>query len=104
MGKLGAKVSRVLKEYFAGARVDLRAGESEAVGGFVVWDGFNGLPDRERVRRVDRALKKELGKDEYRGVSVIAPFTPAEMVAWREEMARPQSRPVSAGSKRMVGS
>jgi acid stress-induced BolA-like protein IbaG/YrbA len=45
------------------------------------WKGFDGMPDRERQRKLWGALRDELSSQEINSISLILTFTRAELNA-----------------------
>jgi acid stress-induced BolA-like protein IbaG/YrbA len=57
------------------------------VGGHVVWDGFDGVEQIERQRRLWNTLRAELNADEFVHVGVILTLAPIEVAAWTDAAA-----------------
>jgi len=79
MDELIARVSRVLQERFPGAEPALAPVPlGERAGGFLVWDGFDGVPQRERQRMIWDTLRARLAREDQQRVTAILTLTPVE--------------------------
>lgn len=88
MASLLKKIDTAMKRAFEESGTELqRFLPGSSVGGYLEWRGFAGMSMRDRVRRVWDVLEHELGPSELRRVSIIMPFTPAEMRFRREQLA-----------------
>ena len=74
-------------------RVQFHIGEivpgSERIGGYIVWAGFDGLPQRERQCVVWKALRDTLLPTEQQHVSAILTLTPHEEQGIKENEEMP---------------
>lgn len=77
---LAEKVEASLKARFAGASVELDPPvPGERIGGFLIWDGFDGVEQIERQRQVWKELRDKLDASEQQDVSAILTLTPDEV-------------------------
>jgi hypothetical protein len=73
------KVRGVLSAEFSGADVRLEPVQGNGrVWGFLIWPGWEGLDQIDRVGRVWDVLRSRLTPDEVRQVSAILTMTPDE--------------------------
>lgn len=93
MGPFLKKLDRLLRAGFDGATTELENFKTDRkVGGFLIWDGFVGVDMTERVRSIWALFERELPRPELKWITLIMPFTPAEMVVRREELARDENK------------
>ena len=86
MGNLKEKVATVLKESFEGAEPELEINESaDKLGGFLIWEDFEGEPQIDRQKQVWTVLRSRLDREEQRKISAILTVSPAEMAVMRDD-------------------
>jgi hypothetical protein len=85
METLIEKIEVIVSSVFPGCSVELESRDEETIGGFLLWNGFEGIDQYDRQVEVRNLLRKRLSKDEERAVSFIFAFTPYEMANMREE-------------------
>jgi hypothetical protein len=83
MGNLITEIDRQLHQAFAGSEVHLEPVPGERIGGYMAWQGFEGISHRERQHAIWAYLENNL-PDELDNVSAILAFTPGERDAYRE--------------------
>lgn len=74
-----------LTRAFPGAETELEYfPDSEKVGGYLIWDGFDGLEQIERQRTLALNLRESMGAQYRTKVTTILTVTPAEVAVMRE--------------------
>jgi len=73
-------LSTVLQQAFPGSTPELEQfAPLSKVGGFLIWDGFDGVEQLDRQRLVSTALRRLLPPDELLQVTTILTATPEEV-------------------------
>ena len=78
------KLRGVLHTEFANSRDELEPRPPRKVGGFLIWEGFSGLEQIERQRKVWEVLRERLNQEDQRRITAILTATPAEWAAMTE--------------------
>lgn len=76
-----ARINRRLEQSFPGATVELETPYDDRVGGVLLWDGFQGVDQIDRQRRLWKALRSGLTQGEQLRVTAILTVTPSERSA-----------------------
>ena len=84
MGQLIQQVDTILSQTFPGSERYLEIVPGERIGGYMAWQGFEGVAYYDRQRRVWDTLQANLPQGEPEHVSAILAFTPGERNAYRE--------------------
>lgn len=72
-------VEEALRDNFPGAEIRWEDdSEHSRAGGTLLWEGFQGVPQLERQRRVGAVLRQRLG-ERKQDVGVIFTLTPSEL-------------------------
>ena len=70
----------VLQQLFPGSTPELEQFQPlTKVGGFLIWDGFEGVEQLDRQRQVHAALRQTLSQVELQQVTTILTATPEEV-------------------------
>lgn len=86
MEKLMERLREIFASEFPGSRAELDVWpESDRVGGFLVWRGFQDVEQLDRQRQLERALRKNLTRRERMHVTLIMTATPRELAVMRAE-------------------
>ncbi len=79
MDKVLQKLKKVLKEEFPSAKLELeRNGPSAKIGGLIIWRGFSGKDDVERVERVWRTIRRSMTQAEQEQLTFFFALNPIE--------------------------
>jgi acid stress-induced BolA-like protein IbaG/YrbA len=82
--KIG-RIQKIFEAGFPGATAELEYVKPlRKVGGFLIWDGFQGVEQLKRQRALSRALKEGLEPKELAQVTTILTITPGEAEAMKE--------------------
>jgi hypothetical protein len=88
MEEFKATLEESLKQSFPGCDPQLEIVEPmEKIGGVLVWQGFEGLPQHERQARLWAFLRQSLDLLDQMRVTAILTVTPLEMAALLEGVA-----------------
>lgn len=86
MEKLTQTLRRAFAAAFPGCTPELKAIRPlSKVGGFLIWDGFEGREQIDRQRAVSRVVREALPTDQQSQVTTILTLTPDEAEAMRAE-------------------
>jgi len=69
----------MLRQEFPKCEFELERKGGDRVGGFLIWNGFEGLEQIDRQRKVSAVLKQKLSVAERQHVSALLTMTPDEM-------------------------
>jgi acid stress-induced BolA-like protein IbaG/YrbA len=79
------RLRQALEEKFPDAETELeRFPGTKKIGGYLIWDGFEGFDQLERQQLLSNALRESLGDDYRSRVTTIFTLTPAENMVMRE--------------------
>jgi hypothetical protein len=88
MDKVLQKLKKVLKEEFPSAKLEIKRDWYPArIGGSIIWRGFNGKDDVERVHRVWRAIRRSMTEAEQKELGFFFTFNPVEHKVHLRELA-----------------
>ena len=87
MAPLIKRLQRLFAGRFPGATAELeKVTPLKKVGGFLVWDGFEGVEQIDRQRRLRTVIRENLPPEEQAKVTTILTVTPAEVAVMREQV------------------
>jgi hypothetical protein len=73
------QLTEILKEEFPGSNPELKhASPLQKVGGYLIWNGFDGMEQIDRQRRLGAAIRKRLSISEQVKITTILTLTPEE--------------------------
>jgi hypothetical protein len=81
MGPLIERLRSLLQAEFINSRNELETVRPSKVGGFLIWDGFDGLDPLERQNRMWKVLREGLEREDQLKITAIFALTPAEWSA-----------------------
>lgn len=85
MDPLVEKLKQLFESQFSGATADLEVVKPlKKVGGFLVWEGFEGIEQIDRQRQLRHAVRDGLTPEEQARLTTILTVTPAEVAVMRE--------------------
>lgn len=86
MDQLMSLLDEVFDRSFPGSRHPIAPvlPNSPRMGGFVVWDGFDELSQRERQKAVWQAIRDNLDSQDQQRITAILTLTPSEEQAMLE--------------------
>ena len=85
MARLVRRLQALFHTHFPGAMAELeQATPLKKVGGFLVWEGFEGAEQIERQRRLRKVIRENLSPQEQEQLTGILTVTPAEVAVMRE--------------------
>jgi hypothetical protein len=85
MEELIQKLTQLLQQNFEGGEVEFETTGTQRVGGVLIWEGFTGLQQIERQRRVWEVIRNALAPDEQLQVAALLTLTPEEMSSARAD-------------------
>jgi hypothetical protein len=75
--KLLQRADAILRERFPGAETHLEPSPyNHAIGGYLVWDGFDGVDAKDRQRRMWEVFESEFTEEEMEHITAILTVTP----------------------------
>ncbi|HZL36218.1 MAG TPA: hypothetical protein VFC78_12950 [Tepidisphaeraceae bacterium] len=78
------RLNKLFTERFSGALAELEEYPgTQKVGGYLIWDGFEGIEPLDRQRQLSRVLRDGIGGDYRSRVTTILTVTPAEIEVMR---------------------
>ena len=77
------KLKSLFTQHFSASDLEVEPAGNNRVGGFLIWEGFSGLEQIERQRKVWKFLRQELRPEEQFMISAILTLTPEEMASAR---------------------
>lgn len=82
MDEFRTRLKELLEKNFRGSDAHLeQASPAPRIGGFIEWDGFDGLSQRERQSRVWAVLRGNLPVEDQQRITAILTLTPLEQQA-----------------------
>lgn len=76
-----AHLTTLFEEHFPGSALHLDQATAPRIGGFLVWDRFEGVSQRERQRKVWSVLRDNLPVEDQRRITAVLTLTPLEQEA-----------------------
>jgi hypothetical protein len=77
-------LTKILAAAFPGSTSELEAVPgTERIGGFLIWNGFDGMDQLNRQRKLSTALRERLNPAQLLGITTILTMTPDEVAVMR---------------------